>query len=196
MSANALRLWLLLPLLGLVLGCGQKDEPKGVEASWVGRLVAPTAGEKNPEYKFEEEVVHGDLRIQVLGVVREMIGEEGRGNYLRMTAAWVKVTNISDGKMSDWPGWQGQGEIKDEHGNAFGPVNVGRMTLNETADGGSRIAPGTTYCKPIYFEPMPATSKVAALTLPLNGRAITFSGPVTGEKEVTALLRKIYPGRK
>ena len=98
------------------------------------------------------------------------------------------VKNTSKGKIAEWHGLQGWGEISDEHGNRFKPVSPdGWQSLNGVPglldgvrvgddSGKIKINPGVTYQNSVYFEPCLPSSKIAILSIQIGERTLLFRG--------------------
>lgn len=146
------------------------------------------------EYQFGEEVRHGDLLITVVEVLNEgpFAGQfNGKFTQINTTIVHVRINNLSDGKIAEWSGWQGKGEIKDEHDNIFKPISLrgwAALPHNNTLGGGwdgdfqTRIFPKKVYDNGIYYQSIPATSKQATVILPLGERTIRYKG-LLGSKD-------------
>jgi hypothetical protein len=135
---------------------------------------------------FDKEIRAGDLSVQVLEVNTGTISGQNYGqfNTLNASLVHVKISNHSSGKIVDWPGWQGKGEIEDEHGNLFHPISLRGWSWlpGNTPDGwggdfATRINPGTTYENCVYYEPIPKTSHELKVRVPLLDKTVVFQGP-------------------
>jgi hypothetical protein len=86
------------------------------------------------------------------------------------------VENTSAVKVVDWRGWQGDSEIRDEHGNVFRPFTPSRHFLffahaeaeADAYDASMWINPGQKLTRHIYFQAAPPSSKQASIELPLS----------------------------
>ena len=134
-------------------------------------------------YKFGAVVREGDLEFSI----REaMSGQVASG--VKMSWFIFTVKNTSKGKIAEWHGLQGWGEISDEHGNRFKPVSPdGWQSLNGVPGlldgvrvgddrGKIKINPGVTYQNSVYFEPCLPSSKIAILSIQIGERTLLFRG--------------------
>jgi hypothetical protein len=112
---------------------------------------------------------------------------QGRFTAVKLMMVRITIQNTSKGKIADWAGWQGKGAVEDENGNKFQPADLRGWSClpnNNTFGGGydgdfgSRIHPGTTYEEALYHEYAPPTSKQVVIRLPLEGKIVTFRGPI------------------
>ena len=138
------------------------------------------------------EIREGDLRINVIQVINKGPFTARYQDELRPTnlsLVHIRIKNVSPDKVVEWPGWQGKGEIEDEHGHKLMPVSLNGWSWlpSNTPDGwdgdfAARIQPGATYENAVYFEPIPETSRQAIVTFPLTGRTVKFHGPIGSQK--------------
>jgi hypothetical protein len=144
------------------------------------------------EYQFGEEFRVDDLLVTVVEVLNEgpFVGKyNGSFSPFNATLVHIRIKNTSGGKIAEWAGWQGKGEIEDEYGNKFKPRNLSGWSWlpDNTPDGwdgdfSTRIFPDKTYDNAAYYESIPATSKQGVVRLPLNGQIVKFRGRL-GKKE-------------
>ena len=148
------------------------------------------------EYKLGEQVRVGDLLISIPEVMSEKFFTghyNGKFTPRQMMLVHVSIQNTSPGKIVEWPGWQGKGEVMDEHGNKFKSIDLtgwsclpNNNTLGDgwNGDFATRIQPGTTYENAVYFDYAPPTSKQVVITLPLEGNSVTFRGLIGSKKKL------------
>lgn len=172
---------------------------------------------------FGEVITSGDLHIKFI----EVQSVQGAGQYygqfraLNLMFIRIQVTNTSNGKIVDWAGWQGKGEVEDEHGNKFNSLSLRGWSClpnNNTFGGGwdgdysARIHPQTTYENAIYVEYAPPTSKEVILRFPLGEGDVRLRGPIGAKAqldrqaalrakegvvlEATALIAAVRAGEK
>jgi hypothetical protein len=151
-----------------VTSAGDRQERRGVD-----------------EYKFDEEVSHGDLRITITQAYPFRGSGQYRGQFRgrNFFIVTVSVKNTSTGTIADWPGWYGKATVEDEHGNKFAPLDLSGwawLPANDPdgwqGDFGARIHPGKTYVNALYHEFPPETTNEAIVTVPLAGRTLCFRG--------------------
>lgn len=163
---------------GIVLSWGGEAAAPEAERS---RLVQPAPAEEIP---FGEEARDADLSIHVLEVTTGTIGGQHYGRFSTIDASLVhvKIVNHGAGKVYDWAGWQGEGEIEDEHGNRFRPISMRGWSwppAENPMDYAARIHPGMTHKKIAYYEPIPLTSRQLKVKVPLGNRTLIFVGELT-----------------
>lgn len=157
-------------LLATAIGCGTRNAPPagGEPAANVEKKTA--AG----TYRAGETIALGPhVRVTFdRAAVTSLSGTEFnrtvQGDVLRID---YTLENVSPVKVVDWPGWQGEGRVKDEHDNTFKDFTPARHFLFSTTeeadayDASTRLDPKTKRVRHLYFQKMPPSSKKAFLEL-------------------------------
>ncbi|MFO0806856.1 MAG: hypothetical protein U0791_27435 [Gemmataceae bacterium] len=125
---------------------------------------------------FQVRILDADSRAHIQGV------RGGDGDRRNLTILFLEGRNTHAGRIVEWAGWQGVGEIEDEFGNKFKPADGWSVIypgLETWANDFPKRIPPTTG-EPVkavlYFERVPATSKKLTVTLPLEGVQLRFQG--------------------